>query len=978
MPVAPGIPEMKISELPTVKKPEVWEFSAHPHATIRAKGRQHIDLRLGNPSTGIAHSFVLPKARVPDPGEMVQVIPTVDHTVPYMDFVGDLPPGYGHGTVTKGRRTKAEVYHADPGDEAGTKLRFNLYDEASPEEFSVRKDGQGRFFLHNKTQTRERRPDLPASKPSYREIQVGDVNPEDPNQILMPKLDGAHAIIDLKAGRSPRVYSYREAKRAPTGLIEHTHKMPGLLEKKVPKSLDGTALRAEVLAVGKDGKALPAQLIGGLLNSGVWKSRAAQEEAGVRLKVFPFSVVRHKGRDMENAPFSEKLKVLREAERSLRDVEVPEIAEYPEDKANLIASIADGSHPLTEEGVVAVDKTQHRYTKAKFTPDFDVYVRKVHPAISGKTGEPHDRAGAISYSWTPDGPIVGQLGGFKHTEAKDMLENSDKYVGRAAKVKAMKVFTDKDGTPGALFQPRFKEWHLDKGDIEKGAALSAFADELAAMQKEAAKQDELEKIASLLPEVRLRPHQESAVQFISDNKGRGLLAHDTGSGKTLSSLAAVEKLREEGKADKTLVALPASLITNFSQQGVQKFTDRTHGPVGSGADYQLISLEKFRKDPSAALDASGADSLVIDEIHRAKDPGSLSYRAYREAAPKVNNLIGLTGSFISNHPKELVPLMDIVHPGHALGSQPGFVKKHTKREMITSGGFLRKYRRQKVSLKNKPLLHSKVKGKMHYVRHDELGDLPALETEYVPVPMSPQQQKHYDFAMGSLSARDRRMIREGLPVSQREAMHILPRLLRARQASNSVGVHEKMSPQEAAEATPKLKRVLDDIQEHLKNTKDGQAVAYTNFVDGGAREVYEGLKARGVPTALYSGENKKERDQELESFKAGKKKAIVLTPAGGEGISLNNATFFAEVDRHYNPERNQQAIARGRRLGGLAHRPEGQRKLEVRRYYSTPKTSWLRRLLTGNEVGVDEWVGRVAVEKDILNEEMRKVVRNKS
>jgi hypothetical protein len=491
--VAPGIPEMKISELPTVKKPEVWEFSAHPHATIRAKGREHIDMRLGNPSTGIAHSFVLPKSKVPKPGEMVQVIPTVDHTVPYMDFAGDLPPGYGHGTVTKGRRTKAEVYHADPGDEAGTKLRFNLYDEASPEEFSVRKDGQGRFFLHNKTQTRERRPDLPASKPSYKEIQVDDLDLSNPNQVLMPKLDGAHVILDLKAGRSPRVFSYRVAKRAPTGLLEHTHKMPGLLEKKVPKSLDGTTLRAEALAVDRDGKAIPAQLIGGLLNSGVWKSRSAQEELGVRLKVFPFSVVRHNGLDMESAPFDEKLKVLREAERSLKDVVVPEIAEGTSSKNALVSSIEHGNHPLTEEGVVAVDKDQPRYTKAKFAPDFDVYVRKIHPAVSGKTGEHHDRAGAVSYSWTPDGPIVGRLGGFKHDEAKDMLRNPDKYIGRAAKVKAMKAFSNEDGTPKTLFQPRFKEWHLDKGDIEKEATLRSFLDELAALQKEAAKRNAAEE-----------------------------------------------------------------------------------------------------------------------------------------------------------------------------------------------------------------------------------------------------------------------------------------------------------------------------------------------------------------------------------------------------------------------------------------------------------------------------------------------------
>jgi superfamily II DNA or RNA helicase len=49
--------------------------------------------------------------------------------------------------------------------------------------------------------------------------------------------------------------------------------------------------------------------------------------------------------------------------------------------------------------------------------------------------------------------------------------------------------------------------------------------------------DELIKIADLRPNVHLRPHQEDAVNFIVQNDGRGMLAHGTGSGKTLSSLA---------------------------------------------------------------------------------------------------------------------------------------------------------------------------------------------------------------------------------------------------------------------------------------------------------------------------------------------------------------------------------------------------------------------------------------------------------
>jgi len=476
--LGPGVPKRTITPLPTVKKPEIWEFSGHPHAALRAG--KHVDIRLGNPETGIAHSFVLPRrTELPGPGQSALVIPTFDHTIAYQDYTGPITSTYGKGEVERGRREKTEVYHADSSDEPGTKVRFNLYEGAHPEEFSIRKDKSGRWFIHNKTLTRERRPDIPAAKPKYKEIDVSQINPGDDRQAMMPKLDGAHALIDLQAGRAPRVFSYREAKKSDTGLIEHTHKMPEMLTKKVPANLDRTILRGEVLGL-KDGRAIPAQKIGGLLNSRVWKSRADQESTGVQLKMFPFDVVVHKGKSMEDAPFSEKLKVLREVERSLAGLDVPPLATNAEEKISLMNTMKAGKHPLTEEGFVLVDKNHAAAPiKAKFVKDYDVFVRGVNPAKK-KGGGFHDRAGNVSYSWTPDGPIAGTIGGFAHREARDMLANPDKYVGRVAKTKAMKVFTDKEGNPMSMFQPRFKEWHLDKGDIEK----AAFLDELEKIAKE--------------------------------------------------------------------------------------------------------------------------------------------------------------------------------------------------------------------------------------------------------------------------------------------------------------------------------------------------------------------------------------------------------------------------------------------------------------------------------------------------------------
>lgn len=468
--LGPGVSERRVSSLPKIEGPQVWELSAHPHEAERAG--KHIDLRLGNPATGIAHSFVLPKrTALPKPGEMALAVPTYDHTLGYMDYAGPITTDYGRGVVQKGRRAKTEVYHAEPNDPKKTLVRFNLYDGPQPEEFAIVRTKKGALLI-NKTQTREKRPDIPAEKPTYGEVPIDNVDPTNDRQVMMPKLDGAHGVIDLRAGRSPRVFSYRVAKKAETGLIEHTHKMPELLKDKVPKELDGTILRGEILAVGKGG-VLPAEQIGGMLNSKVWESRAKQQEVGARLQAFPFDVVKYKGREMSGAPFSEKLKVLKEVEEKIADLWIPEIAVTPVEKIDLLNKVKSKQHPLTEEGVVLVEPGRAaRPIKAKIAPDFDVYVRKVHPAKSGKTGELHDRAGSISYSWTPDGPIVGQVGGFKHDEGRDMLRDPDEYVGRVAKVRATKMFKGKNGEMGALFQPRFHGWHLDKGAVEKTAKFS--------------------------------------------------------------------------------------------------------------------------------------------------------------------------------------------------------------------------------------------------------------------------------------------------------------------------------------------------------------------------------------------------------------------------------------------------------------------------------------------------------------------------
>ena len=588
------------------------------------------------------------------------------------------------------------------------------------------------------------------------------------------------------------------------------------------------------------------------------------------------------------------------------------------------------------------------------------HTKMIHPYgyILGSKGEDGEHLDAF-------------IGPDKDSQVVTVIRIKDPKTGKSDEDKVFLGFADE-----AAAISSFNKHYDDPGKFFESAntmSMDEFKDKLSGPYNKKI------KLSALNADVTLRPHQQEAIKLVEEQKGRALLAHGTGTGKTLSAIAAFENLKDKGKANRALVLTPASLQPNFIDSGVKKFTDSSVGPVGSKSTYQVMSLETFRKKPDYYLQKSKADTLIIDEIHRAKDKSTSTSRALRSSTNKVDNVIGLTGSFISNHPREVVPLLDIIKPGHELKSPQAFSRRYTTHES-QSGGFLRGPK-NKIILQRRPELGGKLQGALHYISHEELGgDLPKMDVQDVHVPMTKEQNQLYQYALGRLPAHQRALIRSGLPANQSEAAHIFAAIMKARQASNSLATHKEMPLHESAEHTPKLRKVMDDVQTHLEKHPEGQAVLYSNLVRGGAAELYAGFKERGIEPGVYAGQgalegvSTKSRQQDLKEFLKGKKKVMILTPAGGEGVSLNNATFFGEVDRHYNPERNSQAIARARRFGGQLQRKPEDRVLEVRRYYSDPTPPLWYSTIRGREVGVDEWIGRVASEKDRLNTDMRSVV----
>jgi hypothetical protein len=207
---------------------------------------------------------------------------------------------------------------------------------------------------------------VPDYKPRFKEKAYGALDVTDPDIIVQAKLSGAHVLVDC-AGDHARVYSYRQDRR----LIQHTPKIPGFDRLVVPSALRGSMFRAELVVPG-----IPEQRTGGILNAGVWKSRAKQATEG-RLRLYLLDVVTWRGKDVEGLVYGEKLPMLDEALRAASWLRRPRTAFTAGAKAALVANIAAGREKTTDEGVVAWNKTQVTPTKMKVKDDRDVYVARV-------------------------------------------------------------------------------------------------------------------------------------------------------------------------------------------------------------------------------------------------------------------------------------------------------------------------------------------------------------------------------------------------------------------------------------------------------------------------------------------------------------------------------------------------------------------------------------------------------------------------
>ncbi len=410
----------------------------------------------------------------------------------------------------------------------------------------------------------------------------------------------------------------------------------------------------------------------------------------------------------------------------------------------------------------------------------------------------------------------------------------------------------------------------------------------------------------------LRTYQQRGVNWLCflDSLQFGIcLADDMGLGKTVQILALLNILKSRNHRQASLLVIPASLISNWSQE-IKRFTPDIEFFVAhpeAGPDKKVEPKDKESLDKLDLiittyslvqkyewLQGYNWDYIILDEAQAIKNPGTKQARTIKKF--RARNRLAMTGTPIENRLSDLWSLFDFINPG-LLGSSQEFTQ-FTKRLKQDPDGYARL--RKVIS----PYI-------LRRLKTDKLviSDLPEKVEMKTYASLSKKQIILYKDMVREL--RDMIESTEGI----RRKGVILSSLMKFKQLCNhpdqylGTGGYEEHDSGKFA----RLREICETV--HDKREK---VLVFTQF-----REMTEPLKAfldgifgrKGL--VLHGSTPVGKRKEIVEQFQGWQYIPFIVLSlkAGGVGLNLTEANHVIHFDRWWNPAVENQATDRAFRIG---------------------------------------------------------------
>ncbi|MBL8601442.1 MAG: DEAD/DEAH box helicase family protein [Myxococcales bacterium] len=404
----------------------------------------------------------------------------------------------------------------------------------------------------------------------------------------------------------------------------------------------------------------------------------------------------------------------------------------------------------------------------------------------------------------------------------------------------------------------------------------------------------------------LRPYQQQGLawlQWVHALGAGAVLADDMGLGKTLTTLAMLERWREDEGSQVSLVVAPTSVAGNWLREA-RRFTpalktlllhgsDRTRdAQVIAGVDLVVTTYALLRRD-LGTLRTLRFRAVVFDEAQQVKNAGAQSAQAARELDAVFR--LALTGTPVENRLAELWAIVDLVNPG-MLGSARAFANRYERPIALEPHGVEAHRLRSLV----RPFL-------LRRRKREVLTELPPKEEINCEVELNAEQKRRYDTLSEAL--RQELAVKIAAQGLGRSGLAVLTALLRLRQMACDPRLVDPKAPAEASSKREAFLELVDALVEEGR-----RVLVFSQFVE--LLSLWRrDLDARGLRYEYLDG-GTVDRDAVVERFQQGDAPLFLISlKAGGTGLNLTAADTVIHCDPWWNPAVEDQATDRAHRMG---------------------------------------------------------------
>lgn len=456
------------------------------------------------------------------------------------------------------------------------------------------------------------------------------------------------------------------------------------------------------------------------------------------------------------------------------------------------------------------------------------------------------------------------------------------------------------------------------------------------------------------------PHQIQSIYHITGQHGdvRFLLADEPGAGKTAVAASIIHEMQLQGRADRTLIVVPAHLKGQWRAElerfaGLKSFiveggsVDKTD-PWPSDIHAILITSMDYAKTKNnhTTLKHKRFDLVVVDEAHHMNSSGrnvSVRYKLGETLSKISTHLLFLTATPHRGKPENfrlLLKLLDEMQftgsltPEEVAARKTPFFMRHLKHEMTDMDGkqiFTKRHIRSLEYMMSRPekTMYDMVS---NYVRtqHQLLADMGERLAPFVLL-LIQKRMASSTYALQKTLERRRERLKDRLdgkrpdaytaeePDDEDDPEHeqwddMLSGISAARTTEEleaEIAQLDGLVDAANQTATTKPDKKLEKLLEIVNNLGDNKLLIFSEFVD---TIQYLETNLKGQTCRIDGNMKQDQRDTAVQEFRD-KYSIMLATDAAREGINLQFCSIMVNYDLPWSPIVLEQRMGRLHRYG---------------------------------------------------------------